>query len=846
LSTEEAARRLKLSGPNELPQPPRRGLVRIAVGVLREPMFLLLVAAAVIYLVVGDLSEGLLLGAFAALSVGLVVAQESRSEHAIEALRALAAPAARVIRDGREQRIAAREVVVGDLLSIGEGERVAADAILRRCEELALDESLLTGESVPVDKDSVVAAPQPSGPIEPPASAVVYASTLVVRGHGIAEVAATGIATQTGRIGLSLVTIETAPTTLQGLIARLVRVFGIAAGVVTVTVVLLYGFVRGDWLQGVLSGISIAMAMLPEEFPMALAVFLALGAWRLAQIKVLARRPAVIETLGATSVLCLDKTGTLTENRMRVRALVTAGGTVLLDGNESELPEDVHALVEYALLASKRRAFDPMDHAVSDLGARTLTGTEHLHDRWTLRREYGLSPALLAISRVWTAEAGTIAASKGAPEAIASLCRLSPAENAAVMTDVERLAEQGLRVIAVAMATLADAELPDSPRALPFRFAGLIGFLDPPRAHAAEAIAQARQAGIAVAMITGDYPVTAVAIARMVGIDAAGGVLTGTDIDTMDDAQLARRAGDVRVYARIRPEQKLRLIQAFKSNGEVVAMTGDGVNDAPALKAAHIGLAMGERGTDVAREAAGIVLLDDDVNNLVAGVRMGRRIYDNLRKVLIYIGAIHVPIAGLALLPIVMGLPPLLLPMHVVLIEMIIDPICSIAFESAPAERDLMRRPPRDRADAMIGAMQLSLAGVQGLLLLLACIGLYFGGLRAGWGDNQARTIAFVALTAGNLMLVRVNAVRGPTVPSLFEAGHGVFWLIAAGASAIVAACVYVPWLASLFRFEPAPLPWLALAGAIGIAAVLAFDVLKWLPAVQQALGGSTRESSAN
>ena len=841
LSADEAARRLRLAGPNELPQPPRRGLARIAWSVLREPMFLLLVAAALIYLVIGDLSEGLLLGAFAALSVGLVVAQESRSEHAIEALRELAAPVARVIRDGHEQRIAAREVVVGDLLSIGEGERVAADAVLQRCEGLALDESLLTGESLPVDKVGADANHTPSASADRESKAAVFAGTLVVRGHGIAEVCAIGTATQTGRIGLSLVSIEATPTLLQALVARLVRVFGIAAGLVTVTVVLLYGILREDWLQGVLSGIAIAMAMLPEEFPMALTVFLALGAWRLAQIKVLARRPAVIETLGATSVLCLDKTGTLTENHMRVRALHADGRMLSLAGDEVVLPEEFHALVEFALLACKRRAFDPMDRAIAELATRTLADTEHLHGQWPLQREYGLSANFPAFSRAWVSEQGTVAASKGAPETIARLCRLSSEQREAVMADVERLAEQGLRVIAVATTAVVDTHLPDDLQALPFAFAGLIGFLDPPRAHAAEAVTQARQAGIAVAMITGDYPVTAAAIARTVGIDDAGGVLAGSDIAAMDDGQLAEAVRRTRVFARIRPDQKLRLIQAFKANGEVVAMTGDGVNDAPALKAAHIGLAMGERGTDVAREAAGIVLLDDDIVHLLDGMRLGRRIYDNLRKVLIYIGAIHIPIAGLALLPILFGLPPLLLPMHVVLIEMVIDPICSIAFESAPAERDLMQRPPRDPGAVMIGAAQLLLAGVQGALLLLACLALYAGALRGGWDGNAARTIAFIALTAGNLMLVRVNAVRGPTLPSLFDAGHGTFWLIAGGASTIVMACIYTPWLASLFRFEPLPLPALVLAGGIGMLAVLCFDLLKRLPAVQQALGGAKK-----
>ncbi|MFN9729664.1 MAG: cation-translocating P-type ATPase [Pseudomonadota bacterium] len=841
LGAAEAAARLAAHGPNELPRPPRRGPGRILLSVLAEPMFLLLLLAAAIYLAVGDPAEGALLLGFAVLAVGLVVAQEHRSERALEALRARGAPSARVLRDGAERCIPAREVVPGDLLLVGEGERVAADGLLRRADALEADESLLTGESLPVRKralatgDAVDAAP--GGDDAPWA----WGGTLVVRGHGVVEVARTGAASAAGRIGASLAAITLEKTLLQRQVAHLVRLFGALAIGVSLLLVAIHGSLRGDWVEAALAGIALAMSMLPEEFPMALAVFMALGARRLAQANVLARRGAVIETLGAASVLAVDKTGTLTENRMRLRELEVDGAVLSLCGDERELPEAFHRLLEFGVLASKRQALDPMDAAVGELGRATLAATEHLHADWPLAREYGLSADLPALSRIWDAGNGRhVVAVKGAPEAVAGLCGFDAPRRTALLARVERMAADGLRVLAVAGGELAAGVPPDDARALSgLRFEGLLGFVDPLRPSVRPAVAEARAAGIAVAMITGDYPATARAIARDAGIDESGGVLTGPEVDAMDAATLAAALRRTRVFARIRPEQKLRLVEAFKADGEVVAMTGDGVNDAPALKAAHIGIAMAQRGTDVAREAASIALLDDDFGRIVAGVRLGRRIFDNLRKVMIYIAAIHLPVAGLALLPLLAGLPPVLLPMHVVLIEMVVDPICSVAFEDEPEERGIMQRPPRRPDEPLVGWPQLAIGFAQGGLLLLAVLAVHFAARTAGLAEDVQRSLAFLALTAGNLALVRVNAARGATLPRLFEAGHRVYWIVTGAAAAIVAACMLWPAAAGLFRFaQPDPAHALA-AAATGIAAVLLFDLAKPLPPVRRALGGA-------
>ncbi|NCT84424.1 MAG: HAD-IC family P-type ATPase [Comamonadaceae bacterium] len=826
LTADQARRRLAETGPNAIEDRESGGLAATLRGIATEPMFLLLLVAAGLYLVLGDLGEGLLLAGFAVVTVGLTFFQERRSARALDALRELTVPQVRVIRDGRVQRLPARELVPGDLFLFSEGERIAADGLLRDAVGLSTDESLLTGESVPVRKAAWPGSDRPAA--LPPGgddSPFVFASTLVVAGHGLAEVVATGRHTAVGRIGASLAAIATEATPLQRQLGRLVRLFGGAALLTCVGLATWWGLTRGDWMQGLLSAIALAMAMLPEEFPMVLAVFLAMGGWRLARLKVLARRPAVVEALGAATVLCVDKTGTLTENRMQLRRLVNDAADVEAAPG-AELPEEVHRLAEFALLASQRDGLDPMDRAVLALGDAALRGSEHLHPDWRLAREYPLTPALLAMAQAWTAADGRRwLAAKGAPEAIFDLCHLPPERREALLARVRDLAAQGLRVLAVAegrhdgRAEHDGQALPEHPHAHGFKLLGLLGFADPLRASVAEAVAQAREAGIAVAMITGDHAATALAIAAQAGLDTAAGALTGADLAALDDAALDAAVRRVRVFARVSPEQKLRLVQAFKRNGETVAMTGDGVNDAPALKAAHVGIAMGVRGTDVAREAAGLVLLDEDFGHIVAGVRMGRRIFDNLRKALVYIAAIHVPVAGLALLPLLFGLPPLLLPAHVVLTEMIIDPACSLAFEGAPEDPRVMRRPPRRAEHGLIDRGLLLEGLLQGALLLAAALAIYALALQAGRAVDVARTLAVIGLTAGNLLLVAATVSAGLGLRTLLQPGARPLWIVAVAAAASLAAALWWPPLRGLLHFG---LPAAADLGAALLAVALA------------------------
>ncbi|PZO10847.1 MAG: ATPase [Lysobacteraceae bacterium] len=837
LTTAEAKQSLLLHGRNDLPRAPARSFWQTARQVLTEPMFLLLALAAVSYLILGSLGEGLLLGGFAGVTLALVVVQERRSEHALEALRALGTPTASVLRDGTVQRLPSPEVVPGDLLLVEEGERIAADGTVLTSRTLSVDESLLTGESVPVNKHPESAAAVAPGP-GAESSAEAYAGTLVTAGEATVRVTATGSNTRAGAIGLSLALIETGPTRLQLNTRRLVRAFGIFAGVVSGGILLYHGLARGEWIEGLLSSIALAMALLPEEFPLVLTIFFAIGAWRLARVKVLARRSAVIETLGAATVLCVDKTGTLTENRMRIRCLDDGTDAVDVTGEAPVISAPVKRLLNVAFLATRHHSFDPMDLAVGLLAGENQAGFSPLQADWSLGRYYGLSPAMPAMSQAWQTAPGVHqVASKGAPEAVADLCHLPPEQVATWMERVTAMATDGLRVLAVAIGTHRGDELPGEQHDFDFEFLGLVGFEDPLRASVPAAIALAREAGIGIKMITGDYPATACAIARQAGIDVGAGAITGDAVSAMDDAALAEALSRTNVFARFRPEQKLRLVEALKSRGDVVAMTGDGVNDAPALKAAHIGIAMGQRGSDVAREASALVLLDDDFGHIVEAVAVGRRIFDNLRKVMIYIVAVHIPVAGLAMLPLLIGLPPLLLPAHVVLVEMIVDPMCSIAFENEPPEPEAMRQKPRSLAESLMGSSQMLVGLFQGLALLAACLAVYMQALASTGDTGQSRALAFIALTAGNLMLVRSNASRRSGLWPQPGQRRGSFWIITLIASAIVAACITVPVLRGLFGFSLPGIQYSAFALLAGIAGGALLEMVKWHPWVRTAIG---------
>ena len=829
LTTEEAVRRMREHGPNELPAANVRRLPQIARDALTEPMILLLLACGGIYMILGDVREAIILLSFVFVVLGITLYQENKTERALEALRDLTSPRALVIRDGRQVRIAGREVVVGDILVLSEGDRVAADARVIAAHNLSANESLLTGEAVPVRKrpaavDDDDATARPGGDDQP----FVYAGSLLAQGHGLARVTATGPTSHLGQIGQQLRTLMPEASRLEAESRHIVRLFaGIGVGLAAVVFVV-YGLTRADWLHGLLVSLTMAMAILPEEVPVVLTVFLALGAWRLSRRNVLTRRVGAVEALGATTVLCVDKTGTLTQNRMAVAALWADHQPWQPGTQAGELPETFHELLEYGVLASERDPFDPMERAIHDTAKQWLAHTEHLHADWSLVDEYALSPDLLAMSHVWRSPDGAdyIIASKGAPEAVVDLCHLPPERAAQIAAQTAEMADRGLRVLGVAKAHFRLGTLPEIQHDFDFEFLGLIALADPLRPKVADAVAECRRAGIRVVMVTGDYPRTALAIAREAGLQADG-VITGAELDAMSEVDLRMRVASTGIFARVVPTQKLRIVNALKANGDIVAMTGDGVNDAPALKAAHIGIAMGGRGTDVAREAAGIVVLDDDFSSIVGGIRGGRRIFDNLQKALAYIVAVHVPIAGISLIPVVMDWPLVLLPVHVVFLQFIIDPTCAFVFEQEQEEAQVMQRPPRAVDARVLSPAVLRTGLIQGLAVLLAILAVFAIALTRGASPDEARALTFTTLMIANIALIAVNRSWATPTWNILRRRNAAFGWVVGSAVLLLLAVLYIPWLREIFHFAPLHANDLLVCLAGGVASVLWFDLFK-------------------
>lgn len=728
--------------------------------------------------------------------------QEKKTEKTLEALKNLSSPRALVVRDGKQLRIPGREVVVGDTVLIREGDRVPADARVITCENLSIDESLLTGESVPVRKspwNGKDKAARPGGDDLP----FIYSSSLVVSGRGMATVLSTGQDTEIGKIGKSLGSIKEEPTLLQKETNSLVRTMTLIGIGLCSVVVAIYALVQGNLIRGLLAGLTLSMAMLPEEFPVVLVIFLTLGAWRISKRKVLTRRPAAIETLGAATVLCTDKTGTLTLNKMKLTSLFADNAFYeVSEFASTSLPGKFHPLLEYGILASEKDPFDPIETELKKIGNLYLAHTHHLHDNWKLVKEYPLSRQFLAFSHVWQMHEKKeySVASKGAPEAILDLCHVPATKRKEILGRVTEMSKKGLRVLGVAKAVYTKATLPKNQHDYVFEFVGLLGFIDPPRSTASASVREAYDAGMRVILITGDYPGTAQFVARKIGITNPDTVITGEDLASMDHLMLRERIKTTNVFARVMPEQKLAIVNALKANGEIVAMTGDGVNDAPALKAAHIGIAMGERGTDVAREAASLVLLNDDFSSIVAAVRLGRRIFDNLTNAMAFVLSVHIPIAGMSLLPLLFHLPVVLLPAHIAFLELIIDPSCSVVFESETEDEGIMKRPPRKLTQTMFYPKKVFVIVLQGLGVLLATFALTVIAAKSGRSETEIRSIAFTSLVFSNLLLIISNLSWRKNVFQILKDGNRALITVIIAAIACLLAILTIPFFAGLFH----------------------------------------------
>jgi P-type Ca2+ transporter type 2C len=827
LSQEDAARKLVADGPNALPGSEPKTLLRIVADVLMEPMFLMLLAAGLVYLWLGDAAEAtFLLGSVFAV-IGLTLTQERKTQRALEALRDLSAPRALVVRDGREMRIASREVVRGDLLVLHEGDRIAADAVLLQG-QVGTDESLLTGEAVPQEKlpgraDAAMGLPGEQG------NAFVFATTVVTSGVGLACVRATASHTAVGRIGAALASTPLATSSLQEASRKIVRRLA-AVGLVAASALVLLAW---QWdgkplLDSLLLGIALAMALLPEEIPVVLTVFLAMGAWRLSHQQVLTRRVTAVEALGAITVLAVDKTGTLTRNRMQVTELAVVNASYVSSAGK-ELPEAFHTLVEFALLATPADPFDPMEKAIRSFGQQHLVGPGQMHTDWEPVFSYPLSPEILAMTRVFAVDAPVhyLLATKGAPEAVADLCHLTAQAHEAIARQVQDMASRGLRVLGVAQGQWDRPQWPSSQREFSFTFLGLLALADPPRPEVPAAVAACQSAGIRIIMMTGDHPATARSIARQVGLGEQDNVLTGAELRTMDDEALRGRLQHTRVCARLVPEQKLRLVQVLQLSGETVGMTGDGVNDAPALKAADVGIAMGERGTDVAREAAAIVLLDDSFASITTAIRQGRRIYNNISAATRFIFAVHVPVVALALGPAVFHWPVLLLPVQIVLMELLIDPACSVVFEAEPEAVDIMQCPPRPAKASPFAIDNVAYALLQGTGLAAVLLGGAWALVSRGWAPGPLRATLFVGLVMGLFLLVLANRdLQHSVFASLRQCNAWLLRMLFAVVAMLVLIFA-VPWLRQVMGFS---MPG---AGAAGVVALILLVSIVWMEALR-------------
>ena len=828
LTANEVKEKLRTEGYNNLPSSKPKNILSIGLGVVKEPMFILLVACGSLYLVLGNLQEGLILLGFVFVIMGIEFFQEKKTEKALDALKDMASPRALVIRDGVETRIAGIEVVTDDIIVLQEGDRVPADATVLNSINLHVDESLLTGEPVPVRKnewDGVIKKKQPGGDDLP----FVFSGSMIVQGNGIARVNSIGINTEIGKIGKALEGVVEEPTRLKKEMGSLVKTITIIAAVLCILVIVGYTLTRGSLLNGFLAGITLAMAMLPEEFPVILAVFMALGAWRMSKTKVLTRKPSAIETLGSATVLCTDKTGTLTLNKMTVSRLYN-GKDFLSVAKDYEFNSEFHEIIEYGILSSQTNPFDPMEKAITSMGDIYLKGTEHIHKNWEMIKEYPLSKDLLAMSRIFSFKGTSekIIATKGAPEAIFELCHLDEKNKKRLSLAVEELAANGLRVIGVAKAKIDSQALPEIQHDFSFEFIGLIGLSDPIRKNVKKAVSECHKAGIRVIMITGDYQVTAKHIAVEIGLENPDRCITGEELQAMTDEELCNKIKEINVFARVIPEQKLKIVNALKKNKEIVAMTGDGVNDAPALKSANIGIAMGEKGTDVAREASSLVIMDDNFSSIVGAIKMGRRIFDNLQKAFGYTFAIHVPIAGLSLIPILLGNFPLILwPVHIVFLELIIDPACSIIFEAEKEEKNSMNRPPRRIDEPFFGRKKILFSCFQGLGILVVTLTIYFVGLHLGYKANEVRAMTFITLIVSNIAVILTNRSWTDNIFKIIATPNkAVLWVVG-GAIFFLILILNIPFFLNLFQFHKLTFINIVICSLAGLTTIVWFEIYK-------------------
>jgi P-type Ca2+ transporter type 2C len=819
LTNQQAITSRKQNGSNAIEMQEDRVFWHVLKEVVMEPMFIILLSACIIYFVVEQYREGIIMLVSILIVAGISLFQEYRSRNAIQALKKLSTAKATVMRNGKQVEIPTEEIVVDDLLILEEGEVVAADGLILTANDFSLNESILTGESFAVIKNA-------------DNNNSVYKGTLVTSGSASVKINAVGLKTMFGKIGLSMQEIKIEKTPLQNQVRSFVRNMVWIGAVAFLIVVGFNYYQSGNLIQSFLQGLTLAMSILPEEIPVAFSTFQALGAFRLLRNNIIVKQPQYAETLGSATVICSDKTGTLTQNKMSIAWLYDAVSKTSIHVNDhTVLPSD---LVEYAMWSSETSPFDPMEKAIHTLYEKNAATDKR--KLFSQIHEYPISGRPPMMTHIFKNETGEIIiAAKGGAEGILRESNLSTGELKHIEEQSLAYAKLGLRVLGVGKGSWSltpvgnEKKWPAAQEEFEFEFLGLIAFQDPPKENIVETIKIFHDAGITVKMITGDYAETAVAIADQVQLSHDQEVLTGKEVLHLTKEQLQQKVKTVNIYARMFPEAKLKVIDALKENGEVVAMTGDGVNDGPALKAAHIGIAMGLRGSEVAKSAASLILTDDDLAHMTDAVALGRKIYDNLKKAIQYIVSIHIPIILIVTLPLLLvwKFTIIFSPVHVIFLELIMGPTCSIIYENEPMEPGTMQRAPRKMGTTFLSLKQLSISIIQGLMITTGCLGIGYYYMQQGAGETTIRTVIFITLLFSNIFLTLVNRSFYYSVFKTLTYKNNLVLLIIGITLLFILAILYVPFVRDLFKLNPLVLSVICTCIAVALVSTLWIEVWK-------------------
>ncbi len=781
-----------------------------------QPMIILLTCAALLYFILGQPNEATIMLIAIGFVTGISIYQENKSRNAINALKKLSIPGAKVIRDGLTINISSADIVIDDLIVVEDGDLVPADAEIIEMHDFTVNESVLTGESLPVSKNS-----------ETP-DHIIFQGSMIMTGFCIARVTAIGAHTSFGKISQSLQEIEITNTPLQLQIKNFVT--GMAwTGVGAFLVV--WGvnyYLSKSILNGLLHGLTMAMSVLPEEIPVAFSTFMALGAFQLYKSKVITRSPHTVESLGAATVICVDKTGTITENKMALSTIYDFTRDLTFDYTKE--PFQFNTVLEYAMWSSEIIPFDSMEKAIHDMYT-ALTPLD-LRPIFSMIHEYPLSGHPPFMTHVFSDTSGnSIIAVKGSVEGVLKQCKLSSDQKKIILDKTKVFASSGYRVLGVGKSQMDVQNLPQTQQEFEFDFLGLIAFYDPPKKNIADVLRQFYKAGIKVKLITGDYLDTVLAIAHQVHFNIGSAFLVGNDIMTMDAQVLREKVNSVNIFARMFPEAKLKVIEALKANGEVVAMTGDGVNDGPALKAAHIGVAMGLRGSEIARQASSLVLMDDDLIHMTEAIALGRRIYENLKKAIQYIISIHIPIILIITIPLLFlwKFSDFFLPVHVIFLELIMGPTCSIAFAREPMESNSMEKAPRKLTSSFFTLPELTLSLIQGSIITIACLGLGYYYMDTLHDEATIRTVIYTTLIFSNIFLTLVNRSFHQSIFTTIRYKNNLILVIILASLAIFFMSIYFPPVRNLFLFVKPTSRDLALCISFAFAGVMWVEIFKWV-----------------